>query len=281
VKDDKLPIKKDKDGKTEAEFLRDYDVNDYDRGPSLSVDNLVFVIKEDERDNVRKLGEKQLQILLIKRDEHPYIDCWSLPGTFVKFNETLEDASIRALKDKTSIEGIHLEQLGVFDEVKRDPRPRIISIGYICLMNKEVNHLQGNRGECDWFTIKQNDDKRTIVLENEQGIRLKIEYAKKDRKIVESKSDLAFDHGKLIYVGLEKLRNSIEKDDLAFTLMPEKFTIAQLQQVYEVVLDKKFTKANFTRKIKDKIVETDEYFNGGFRPAKLYKHKETDNENKE
>jgi len=288
MEDRKLSNKLDKNGKTEEEYLKEYDVNAYERGPSISVDNLVFVIQVVESENVRKLGDNELQVLLIKRDEHPYIDYWSLPGAFVGKEETLEKACKRCLKDKTSIEGIKLEELGVFDDVNRDPRTRIISIAYICLLNKEVNNLMGNRGECDWFTITKSEDNKKIILENKDKEnkdssieKLEIHLKIKDNKLIVGDSDLPFDHGKLIYLGIEKLKKDIEEDDLAFSLMPEKFTLAQLQQVYNLFRDEnnKYTKANFTRKIKDKIIETDEYFNGGFRPAKLYKYKEKDNEN--
>lgn len=249
-------IKKDKNGLTEKEFLDTYKITDYER-PSLTVDNLLFVIDEVESDNIRKLKEKRLQVLLVKRNEHPFIDKWSLPGTFVKLNETLEEASIRCLEVKARLENVYLEQLYTFGDINRDPRTRVLSISYMGLVDKKSTVIKDTSSTTCWFTLKS--DESGMILDNEAEI------------IIQNK-DLAFDHGNIISYGLTRMKNKLEYTDIAFSMLGEKFTLAELQQVYEVILNKKLTKANFQRKIKDKVTELAEFKTGGFRPAKLYKY---------
>lgn len=94
-----------------------------------------------------------------------------------------------------------------------------------------------------------------------------------DNEIIVKTSDLAFDHNQIIEYGISRMRNKLEYTDIAFSLLPDEFTMAELQQVYEVILDKKLTKANFQRKIKDKVECLNIYKTGGFRPTLLYKYK--------
>jgi len=228
---------------TEKQFLEDYDVTIYDR-PGVAVDNLLFAIDEMQNDNIRKLAGKRLQVLLVKRVEHPFLNAWSLPGTFLRMDETLEQASIRCLKIKGNLDDIHLEQLYSFAGVKRDPRARIISIAYMGLINKNQCDPKNINPNAQWFTIK--DDR------------------------VQGAAALAFDHQEIIEYGLQRLRNKLEYSDIAFSLLPKQFTLAELQQVYELILNKKFSKTNFQRKVKDKVECLNEYQKGGFRPALLY-----------
>lgn len=109
--------KRDEKGRTLAEFLAEYDENKY-RRPSATVDMAVFT------------ETAGLSVLLIKRRNHPYIGEWALPGGFVEFDEELEDAAARELKEETGVTGASLRQFGVFGTVKRDPRTRVISTGY-------------------------------------------------------------------------------------------------------------------------------------------------------
>jgi len=229
---------------TETQYLKKYDITSYDR-PSVAVDNVLFVIDELPNDNIRKLADRRLQVLLVKRAEHPFMNKWGLPGTFLRMNETFEKASIRCLKLKSNINDIHLEQLYSFGEVKRDPRHRVISISYMGLMNKNQCVLEDVSENAEWFTIK--DDK------------------------VQGAGNLAFDHANIIEYGLQRIRNKLEYTDIAFSLLSKQFTLAELQQVYELILGKKFSKANFQRKIKSKVTCLDEYQKGGFRPALLYR----------
>ena len=251
-------MKKDINGLSEQEFLRQYDATSYER-PSISIDNLLFVINEIENDDIRKLNEKRLQVLLIKRDSHPYLNQWSLPGAFVKMTETLEETSIKCLEDKANLSSsIYLEQLYTFGEVKRDPRTRVLSIAYMGLVDKKSVKIKEKSMNTSWFTLKILDGE--ILFEEDNGL-------------IVRENDLAFDHAKIINYGLSRIKNKLEYTDIAFSLLGEEFTMAELQQVYEVLLDKRLTKANFQRKIKDRVVSTGKYKTGGFRPALLYKYK--------
>ena len=108
-----MKVKRDMNGLTEDEFLKSFDVSKFER-PSVTVDNLVFAIDEIENNDIRKLNDKRLQVLLVYRENHPFIDKWCLPGGFLKMDETLEAASIRTLEEKTSLKDIYLEQLYTF-----------------------------------------------------------------------------------------------------------------------------------------------------------------------
>src|SRR5690554_2411927 len=119
-----------KEAISEEEFLRKYDVNKFER-PSVTVDDLLFTIEEIENKDIRKLNEKRLQVLLLKRTNHPYINTWCLPGVFVRLNETLEEAGLRALKEKTEFSNIYLEQLYTFGDIDRDKRTRVLSVSYL------------------------------------------------------------------------------------------------------------------------------------------------------
>lgn len=254
-------MKKDKNGLTEEQFLKNYNVSEFER-PSVTVDNLLFVIDEIENNDIRKLNDKRLQILLVYRDNHPFIDKWCLPGGFLKMDETLEEASLRTLEEKTSVKDIYLEQLYTFGEINRDPRTRVIAVSYMGLVDKKKTKIIDERKNTDWFTVKQINNE--LILENDKGTIVKV-------------SDLAFDHHKIIEYGLSRIRNKLEYTDIAFSLLPSEFTMAELQQVYEVVLNKKLTKANFQRKIKDKVQCLNTYKTGGFRPAKLYRYRGNQN----
>jgi 8-oxo-dGTP diphosphatase len=283
-----------KEGLSEKEFLEKYNPSEYER-PSYAVDDLLFAIEEISSNDVRKLNEKRLQVLLLKRTNHPYINTWCLPGVFIKMDESLEEASLRALKEKTDFQNIYLEQLYTFGEVNRDKRTRVISTSYLALIDKKRSRIKEtfDREETKWFDIKintiskQKDNKHNsiaittqyqIILKNEDVIldnMIRVVERKVNKITTETieiiKNDnVAFDHLKIIYYGIKRIRNKIEYSDIAFSLLPDKFTLAELQQVYELILNKKFTKANFQRKIGNRVKSIDEYKLGGFRPAKLY-----------
>lgn len=271
---------KDKNALTEEEFLKNYEISNFER-PSVSVDDLIFAIDEVPNDDIRKLNEKRLQVLLIKRDEHPFIDMWSLPGAFVGFHETLEEASLRCLEEKAKLNDIYLEQLYTFGDIERDPRTRVLSTSYMGLVDKKVTTIKGDNENTAWFTLKtefnSEDDIYEMTFDNENGVVIKSKILVKDDKItILENKNLAFDHAKIILYGLLRMRNKLEYTDIAFSMLASHFTMAELQQVYEVILDKKLTKANFQRKIKDKVEASDEYKTGGFRPAKLYRYKKND-----
>ena len=285
-----------KQGLTEEQFLSAYDASKYKK-PSVTVDMLIFTVTDEEKESYRKLPEKALKVLMIKRGDHPHLGQWALPGGFVEFNESLDEAALRELKEETNIDNIYMEQLYTWGDVGRDPRTRVISASYMSLVDSTTLDIKASDDADDakWFTIScklQQEQKKitpkgyvlkrwfelTLTGEDEEldaiikivkTVDGKIMVTK--REIVES-GKIAFDHAKIIEYGLERLRNKIEYTDVAFNLMPKRFTLTQLQQVYEVILDTELLKANFRRKVSDRVVETNEYTkNVGHRPSKLFK----------
>lgn len=286
----------DKDGLTEREFLQQYKVGDYER-PSVTTDMVIFTVTEEEADSYRKLPEKELRVLLIRRAGHPYLGKWALPGGFVRSNETTEQAAVRELQEETGVEDVYLEQLYTFSDIGRDPRTWVISCSYMALINSDKLELKAGDDAADaaWFKVIYRPLKEEKVL-IEDGYMKTLEYelilsseeeelsavvaktitAKTtstgtDFKIV-SNEGLAFDHAKMIACAIERLRGKVNYTDIALHLMPKLFTLTELQQVYEVVLDKELLKAAFRRKVADLVAETDQYTeNAGHRPSRLYR----------
>ena len=271
----------DKFGLTEKEFLSQYNPEDYDK-PSISVDMLVFTIDNNE-----------LKLLLAKRESHPFINCWTLPGGFVRLNETTEDAAKRRLKEEVGLENIYLEQLFTSSEVDRDPRMRVISTSYIALTDKKnLNPIAGDDTlDIAWFTVSRNvkstNKDGTIhseltVSNKELDVSIKVEvinvpkrngvittYETEINQISDTR--LAFDHAKIINIAVDRLRNKIEYTHIAFNLVEEYFSLPELQKVYEIILGKKLYKTNFRRKIAPMVIETDNFIETSRRHAKLYK----------
>jgi 8-oxo-dGTP diphosphatase len=289
-------VLKNKSGLTEEQFLAAYDASRFER-PSVSVDMLIFTVTDEEKESYRKLPEKKLRLLMIKRGEHPFIGQWALPGGFVQMDESLDDAALRELKEETNIENIYMEQLYTWGDVGRDPRTRVISVSYMSLVDNSTLDIKASDDADDvkWFTVSCRlfQEQKTVtekgyVLqrlfrlnlsndENNLSAMVKIvktvegKVTKVEREVVES-DGIAFDHAKIIEYGIERLRNKIEYTDIAFNLMPELFTLTELQKVYEVILDTELLKANFRRKITDMVIETNEYTkDAGHRPSKLFR----------
>lgn len=264
--------------------------------PSVTVDSIIFTVRDFEVDNYRKLPEKKFQVLLVKRGIEPFKDKWSLPGAFVREEEKFEQAVNRCLEEKANIKDIYLEQLYTWGDPLRDPRTRVISTSYMGLVDTHDIELKAGKDIEDiaWFDIKLNTIKTTnkenkkgyhkteeieiILQSNEKILKSKVKVVKElinGNQIIYTQiidSDLAFDHAKILIYAIERLKNKVEYTTIAFNLMPEKFTLTNLQQVYEILLDKSLLKANFRRKIADMVVETDEYEdNAGHRPSKLYR----------
>lgn len=285
-----------KQGLTEEEFLSAYDASKYER-PSVTVDMLVFTVTDEEKENYRKLPKKVLRLLMIKRGDHPFIGQWALPGGFVNMNESLDEAALRELKEETNIDNIYMEQLYTWGDVDRDPRTRVISASYMSLVDSSTLDIKASDDADDakWFTVSckmyqeqktvtengyvlqrwfrltlsNDDDELYAIVKTEKTVDGKIARIK--REVVESHG-IAFDHAKVIQYGIERLRNKIEYTDIAFNLMPSRFTLTELQQVYEIILDTELLKANFRRKIADMVIETNEYTkDAGHRPSKLFK----------
>ncbi|MCG8568951.1 MAG: NUDIX hydrolase [Spirochaetes bacterium] len=183
---------------------------EYER-PCVTVDCVVFGLD---------LEEKNLKVLLIKRKLKPFKNNWALPGGFVNMNENLENAAKRELAEETGLTNIFLEQLYTFGEVDRDPRTRVITVGYYALVKMDhlILHADSDAEDAAWFSI---DD-------------LPI---------------LAFDHKMIMDTAISRLQGKVQYQPIGFELLPEKFSLTQLQNLYEIVLEKKFDKRNFRKKI--------------------------------
>lgn len=270
-----------KNYKSEEDFLKDYNPNDYER-LSLTADILVLSVSSNDNANYRKTDDKKMSVLLVKRDNYPYKDMWCLPGGFVGYNEELDEAPKRILKSETNLDNIYLEQLYTFGELGRDPRMRVISTTYMSLIDK--NRLMNNlNSKSSWFDVVLYDEKDnivTIVLDNGNetiSFTIKKELREKttDRYSfsVLKNNCLAFDHPLVILAGLERLKNKLEYTDIVFNMMPEYFTLGELQKVYEVILGKKLLDPAFRRIIKNKVIKTEKIKTGeGHRPSYLFKY---------
>ena len=224
----------------ENEFLKNYDPEQYSP-VAVTVDCVVFGITKVSSENYRKLDKQSLNVLLVKRKDYPCKGQYALPGGFVGQDETLEEAAVKVLKHKTGLDDIFLEQLYTFGDVNRDPRMRVISCAYVSLVNTENVSIS----DAEWFTVEEA-----------------------------AELPLAFDHNKIVQEAVMRLRGKISYTDIVFYMMPEKFTVSSLQEVYEIILGKKLIPAAFRRTIADKLEETDEFEkSAGHRPSRLYRKK--------
>ena len=202
--------------------------------PSVAVDCVVFGLDDAQK----------LKVLLIQRGVTPYQDKWALPGGFVRLDESIEAAAVRELKEETGIDKVFLEQLYTFGEVDRDPRDRVITVAYYALINirEYIVKAQTDAKNAEWF-------------------------------FVERLPTLAFDHEKILEIAKQRLKGKLRYQPIGFELLPAKFTLTQLQRLYETVLEEKIDKRNFRNKIlKMKLlVDIGEMQAGvSHRPAKLY-----------
>ncbi|MDE7280685.1 MAG: NUDIX hydrolase, partial [Ruminiclostridium sp.] len=213
---------------------------------AVAADAVVFGISRSTPDNYRKLGKQSLNILLIRRNDYPFKNKLSLPGGFVLPNETIDETAKRVLKAKTGLDKIYCEQLYTFGDVERDPRMRVISCAYIALVDAEKTQITN----AEWVTMDR--------IKNEE---------------------LAFDHATIIKEALKRLQGKINYTDIVFHMMPEKFTISQLQEIYQTILEKELLPAAFRRTIAHSITQTEEFtHNAGHRPSRLYRWNGTDND---
>lgn len=187
------------------------------------------------------IRENDLKVLLLRRAQRPYRGCWTLPGGFVEPKESLEEAARRLLREQTRVEDVYLEQLYTFGEPDRDPRGRIVSTTYFAL--SQSSELDAKSvPSARWFS--------TYDL-----------------------PQLGFDHRRIVGYALERLRNKLEYTTVGFELLPRRFTLSELQKVYEIILHKRLDKRNFRKKIFSLRILKPENLtrrkNGG-RPARLY-----------
>lgn len=269
---------------TEKEFLENYDVTKFDR-LSMTSDILIVSVASKDLINYRKTSKKMLSILLVKRNDFPFKDKWCLPGGFLNpKNETLDECAKRVLKKETNLSDIYLEQLYTFDDIKRDPRTRVVSTAYVALVdkNKLTHKLNKNASWFDITEFKEIENIVNITLNNSNEI---ISFSIK-KSVIQKTTDqysfsilknesIAFDHPKVILSGIERIRNKINYTDIVFNMMPEYFTLGELQDVYEVILGEKLLAPAFRRIIANKVEKTDKMLTGkGHRPSALFKYKE-------
>ncbi|MFF2484598.1 NUDIX domain-containing protein [Paenibacillus sp. NPDC058071] len=286
----------DRNGLTEREFLEQYRAGDYER-PSVATDMVIFTVTNTESDSYRKLPEKELRILLIRRGGHPFLGKWALPGGFVRPDETTEQAAVRELREETGVGDVYLEQLYTFSDVGRDPRTWVMSCSYMALIKSDQIQLKAGDDavEAAWFKVTYQllRERKELVEDGyvktmEYELKLSSEEAELTAVVartitskaaststvysIESNEGLAFDHAKIIAYAIERLRGKVNYTNIALHLMPQLFTLTELQQVYEVILDKELLKAAFRRKVTDLVAETDHYTeNAGHRPSRLYR----------
>ena len=194
------------------------------------------------------LDEGDLKILLIQRDYEPFRGFWATPGGFVNPDESLEHAALRELKEETGVKDVFLEQLYTFGDVHRDPRRRIVTVAYYALVNLRDH------------TIRAATDARSAAWFS-----------------VDDLPNLAFDHARIVDTALQRLKGKVRYEPIGFELLPEKFTLTQLQRMYEKILEQDIDKRNFRKKILNMglLKELDEVqVDVAHRAARLYRFDE-------
>ena len=226
---------------SEKDFLRQYDPKKFDR-PNASVDVVMLTVLAEE-----------LQVLLIKRDDYPYKGRWSLVGGFIDIHKDrdLEAAAKRKLREKTGVKTPYLEQFGAMGGKNRDPRAWSVSIAYFALIPNIGLSLSPGRGaaETKWAPVS-------------------------DGRV---KEDLAFDHADILAGVIGRLRSKVLYTSLPVHLMPEAFTLGELQKVYELIIGTGLEHKSFRRRIlgADILEETGQFNHEAKRPARLYRLKES------
>src|SRR5438874_10341974 len=201
---------------------------------ALTVDCVVFGYDEGE-----------LKVLLIQRALEPFKGRWALPGGFVRVEETVDDAARRELAEETGLKNVFLEQLYTFGTVDRDPRERVVSVAYYALVKLSDHRAKAatDAANAEWFPISKAPK-------------------------------LAFDHADILATALVRLKGKVRYQPIGFELLPPKFTLSQLQHLYEAVLGVKLDKRNFRKKVLgfSLLVPLKEAFQAGrHRPAQLFR----------
>jgi 8-oxo-dGTP diphosphatase len=202
--------------------------------PALTVDCVVFGFDEGD-----------LKVLLIERALEPFKGQWALPGGFVQLDETLVDAARRELAEEAGLKNVFLEQLFTFGDVDRDPRERIVSVAYYALVKLTdfKTRAATDAADAQWFQLSKLPK-------------------------------LAFDHANILATGLARLKGKVRYEPIGFELLPPKFTLSQLQHLYEAVLGTSLDKRNFRKKVLSfgllvPLKETQ--MEGRHRPAQLFR----------
>lgn len=202
--------------------------------PALTVDCVVFGLDDDG-----------LKILLIERALAPFKGRWALPGGFVRVDESVDDAARRELSEETGLEKVFLEQLYTFGTPGRDPRERVVTVAYFAL-------------------VRLSDHRVHAATDARQALWFELDDLPK----------LAFDHDQILEMAHDRLRSKVRFQPIGFELLPGKFTLRQLQAMYEIILDRDLDKRNFRKKIlgMNILVELDEVeADVAHRAARLYR----------
>ncbi len=259
----------------EKSFLDNYDFSKYEK-PSVAADMVVFTVRDISADSPKKSIIKKLKIMLIKRGDHPYKGLWALPGGFLNMNETIEECAERELKEETGLNRFYLRQFRTYSQVDRDPRGRIISCAYISLINNSEDIVRSSTDAADarWFDV--------IVTETEYGFSTQVKdnedlfigfdvYENDEfSEPVNVYGNLAFDHIKIISDALRYIRSGFNTSAHIFSLLPEKFSIPQMQSVYALVMGKNVSKEVIHRLYDKKITKTSFVDGGQHKRAVLY-----------
>lgn len=200
----------------------------------LSVDSVIFGFEE-----------ASLKVLLIKRSIEPSFGMWALPGGFIRYDENIDKASARVLEERTGVKGLFMEQLGAFGEVDRFPLGRVVTVVYYALVKPGQYRINPGPDASDarWFDVKELPD-------------------------------LPFDHLKIAQKSLSRLRQKLKYKPIGFNLLPDKFPLLALQELYEAIFDVEFDKPNFRRKIMKMnllIPLQEKQIGVAHRSARLYK----------
>lgn len=200
----------------------------------VTVDVVIFTVRDDV-----------LQVLLVQRGAQPFKDRWALPGGFIREDEPLDQAALRELEEETGVRDVYLEQLYTFGDPGRDPRGRVITVAYFALIASDRQTLAAgtDAAAARWWPAG-------------------------------SPPPLAFDHREILEYAIERLRNKLEYTTVGFQLLPARFTLTQLQRVYEAILGRALDKRNFRRKMEllDILTPLEEWVREGTgRPAQLYR----------
>ena len=251
-------------------MVRSYE--EYER-PSLAADIAAFGIASEESGNKRLGRVKKLKLLLIRRGEDPFIGKFALPGGFIRKGETIEETAKRELLEETGVSQHTFINSGIYSSPDRDPRGWIVSAAFLALSDTVSlkTDKQSDASQALWFDFSYaaDSDTETITLTAEDN---ELKIVRRDGRVI--RNDLAFDHGNIIFDAFMKLRDETVHHDIVFELLPEMFPISELQQIYETITDTRDGAANFRRKMKDKITETDRYEEAAaHRPSKLYRRK--------
>ena len=186
-----------------------------------------------------------LQALLIRRDREPFKDKWAIPGGYVRMSENLEQAAVRILKEKTDVDNVYLEQLYTFGDPLRHPDSRVIT--------------------CVYFALVRYEDVKVVESEDVAW------YP------IDDLPPLAFDHKEIIDYTRARVRLSLKTCPVAYQLLNEKFTLTEMQKVYELIMGKKLDKRNFRKKVlgTEGLITLDEFTKASSkRPARLYQYKQ-------